>query len=275
MPVACNNHCMKMFNGCTLSNNHFAAMKTNHTISEIVKSDYRAAGVLEHFGIDFFSAGSMTIPEVCTSQHIDRKAIEQALDDLNTHPGHQDPHWNYAEWDTRFLVDFIVHAHHNYIRETVPELLRLGIRVAGESGRPGAAHRLRMLSQDLMDDITRHLDLEEEVIFPYIVDLETALRENRAFVAPRFGRVESPIGEVERMHSRALELLQEIRTQSGHYEIPENATPDRKAWLALLKEFDADLHLHLHLENNILFPRAIALEAELLNRKGFTTIWFG
>ena len=251
-------------------------MKSIFTIGEIVTADYRAAGVLENFGIDFCKTGNQTLNEVCEEQHLDKDLLEKSLKDLSACPGHQDPHWNYADWDTRFLVDFIIHAHHKYIRETLPGLIRSGEKVAKEAGlgrvQIQAIHRL---SQALADEITAHLEVEERVIFPYILGLEAALKENVGFVAPEFGRVESPIRQIELQHNEAVAVLQQLRTLTNNYTLPENAPANQKAWYALLKEFDADMHLHIHLEKNILFPRAIGLEAELLDRKGYTTIWFG
>ncbi len=251
-------------------------MKTKSTIGEIVTADYRAAGVLETFGIDFCNEGDKTLLEVCEEQHLEKEALEKSLKDLNAKPGHQDPHWNYVEWDTGFLIEFIVHAHHTYIRETLPELIRLGEKVARAHGlsRVGI-QEIHRLSQALADEITGHLEEEERLVFPYILGLESALNENVSFTAPEFGRVESPIREIEHQHTQAVEVLQEIRRLTNQYRVPAKASADQSAWYALLKEFDADMHLHIHLEKNILFPRAMALEEKLLERKGYTTIWFG
>ncbi len=256
--------------------NQSLAMKTISTIGEIVTADYRAAGVLETFGIDFCNTGDKTLFEVCEEKHLDKDLLEKSLKELSASPGHQDPHWNYAEWDTRFLIDFIIHAHHKYIRETIPEIIRRGEKVAREQGLGRILiHEIHRLSQMLTDEITTHLDMEEQVIFPYILDLECALNENVPFVAPEFGRVESPIRKIECQHAQAVNILQEIRRLTNQYRLPAKTSAGQSAWYALLKEFDADMHLHIHLEKNILFPRAMALEEKLLERKGYTTIWFG
>jgi len=251
-------------------------MTTKATIGEIVTTDYRAAGVLDTFGIDFCRTGKKTLEEVCGEQHLDELMLEKALTDLNNSPGHQNPHWNFSDWDTRFLVEFIVHTHHNYIRESMPELLRLGKIVSGAPGPKHAAmQEVLILIQKFEGELKRHLEVEEQAMFPYILDMESVRDHAIAFVEPKFGRVESPIRQLENQHELAVNVLQEIRTLTGDYIPPAGAWPEHRTWYVLLKEFDADMHLHLHLENNILFPRALALEAELLACKGFTTIWFG
>ncbi|MBP6828195.1 MAG: DUF542 domain-containing protein [Saprospiraceae bacterium] len=251
-------------------------MKTTSTIGEIVAADYRAASVLDNYGVDYCNAGNKTLNQVCEEEHLDKASLENALADLSGNPGHQDPHWNYSEWDTRFLIEFIVHAHHQYIRETIPVLIRTGAKAAQQRGlNKSTVQEILRLSQALADDIETHLDVEETVIFPYILNLETALKDNAACIAPEFGRVESPIRKIAQQHAQASGLLKEIRALTTDYKIPAHASAELHAWYSLLKEFDADLHLHIHLENNILFPRAVALESELLDRKGYTTIWFG
>ncbi|MBK7937183.1 MAG: hemerythrin domain-containing protein [Lewinellaceae bacterium] len=119
-----------------------------------------------------------TLHEVCEERHLDKDLLENSLKNLSCSPGHQDPHWNYAGWDTRFLVDFIIHAHHKYIRETLPVILRTGEKIAGEAGLGRVRiQEIHHMSQALSDEVTAHLETEERVIFPYILDLEAALKK--------------------------------------------------------------------------------------------------
>ncbi|HRI60196.1 MAG TPA: DUF542 domain-containing protein, partial [Saprospiraceae bacterium] len=100
------------------------------TISEIVTADYRAARVLEAYGIDFCFSGKKTLQEASEEQHLSSVMLEKALDNLKMQPNGSPVHWNFTEWDTRFLVEYIVHTHHNYIRRVVPEMLRLGEQIS-------------------------------------------------------------------------------------------------------------------------------------------------
>lgn len=246
------------------------------TISEIVTADYRAAKVLEAYGIDFCFSGNKTLQEVSEEQHLNNGALEQALAGLKTHPNGTPVHWDFTEWETRFLVDYIIHTHHNYIRRAMPQLLRTGeqLRVAEGVPFPEIEDIYRKLLE-LESRTRQHLTSEEYALFPYILELETVRNSKLPFAAPEFGRVDNPIRAIEADHMICVGLFRDIRALSSEFTAPHHAAQEHRMWYAMLKEFDADMHLHIHLENNILFPRAVALEAELLRRKGFTSIWFG
>lgn len=250
-------------------------MKANSTIRELVTADYRTVDVLNRFGIDFCESGQQTLSEACQQLHLDESAIDHALADLHSGNGHL-PYWNYAAWDSKFIVEFILHAHHHFLRTGVAELIELGELILGDL-RTGAAdvseiHRLvRRLSEDLL----KYLDLEEKKLFPYILDLEAAKTAHIAVIAPEFGRLENPVRQMEQWHASAVQFLHDIRKKAQKVKVPSSAPAELVSWLALLEEFDANMHLFIHLEANILFPRALAAEAGLLERVGFTTIWFG
>lgn len=246
------------------------------TISEIVTADYRAARVLESYGIDFYFSGKKTLKEVSDEQHLNNAALEKALANLKLQPNGSPAHWNFAEWETRFLVGYIIHTHHSYIRKVMPELLRLGERLSSMQGEhfPEITEINRRVNE-LANRTRQHLTSEEYALFPYILEMESVRDSKLPFVAPEFGRVEKPVRAIESEHMICVGLLREIRMLSGEFTPPHTASQEQRTWYAMLKEFDADMHLHIHLESNILFPRAVALEAELLQRKGFTSVWFG
>lgn len=251
-------------------------MNPKSTIGEIVTADYRAAGILDLYGIDFCSAGNKTIQEVSDEQHIDRDVLEKALEDLNTYQGPLPEHWNYAEWDTKFLVEFITHTHHTYVRKVMPELLRLGAKVSDKEGEKyPETRKINNILADVAARARQHIMSVEYALFPYIVEMESVRESKLPFLAPKFGRVENPVRLIENEHQKTAKALKEIRVLSQNFSAPSGVSADFGRWYALLKEYDADTRLHIHLESNILFPRAIALEAELLEQKGFTSIWFG
>jgi regulator of cell morphogenesis and NO signaling len=158
----------------------------------------------------------------------------------------------------------------------MPELVRLGAHVSATEGAEfPETIKINQMVMELADRTRQHLMSEEYALFPYILEMENVRDSEQPFVAPEFGRVEKPVRAIENEHMICIGLLRSIRALSGEFIAPHGASQEQRTWYAMLKELNADLHLHIHIENNILFPRAIALEAELLQRKGFTSIWFG
>ncbi|MCC6282041.1 MAG: DUF542 domain-containing protein [Saprospiraceae bacterium] len=240
------------------------------SINEIVTEDYRTALILDAYGIDFCYSGKKTLEEVSEEQHLDRHILEQALSNLNDLP----PHWDYAAWDTKFLLEFIVHTHHNYIRETLPKLLLLSeIVIEKDSDNHPEMRPVSILLKELDQCVKQHLVSEEYALFPYLLEMELARNNKQYFIAAENGRLEKPIHAIVKDHYRTVRNLKKIRELSQYFQPPHGACRECVIWYQLLREFDADMRLHIHLENNILFPRALALEAELSGRTDFTPVW--
>ena len=245
------------------------------TIKEIVTADYRAAKVLEDYGIDFCYSGSKTLEEISQEQHLSNVVLEKALANLNMQPNKGVLQWNFKEWKTRFLIEYITHTHHYYIRKVSPELVRLGERVSvAEGERFPETSEIYRLVIELTNRSQQHLTSEEYALFPYILEMEAVRDSKRPFVAPEFGRVEKPVHAIENEHMVCIGLLRSVRALSSDFTAPHRASQEHRSWYTLLREFNSDLHLHIHLENHILFPRAIGLEAELLQRRSITRIGF-
>ncbi|MBX2892799.1 MAG: hemerythrin domain-containing protein [Saprospiraceae bacterium] len=186
------------------------------------------------------------------------------------------PTVDYATWDTKMLVEHIVGTHHVNIRKTMPELLGLGAVVSAlEAERHPETREIYERLLQLDNCMRQHITSVEYALFPYILEMENVYFSKLPFVAPAFGRVEKPIRIIENEHNRCADLLKDIRMLSAEFVAPLDASAEHLQWYALLRAFDADMRLHYHLECNILFPRAIAQETALLERKGFTSIWFG
>jgi regulator of cell morphogenesis and NO signaling len=162
-----------------------------------------------------------------------------------------------SRWTVERLVDHIVENHHRYVRESAPRIaayLAKLVHVHGVRHRELAlvAARFDALSRELL----QHMFKEERILFPYIRELATEPR-----VAPSpFGTVENPIRMMEREHDEAGALQQEIRRLTGNYAVPADGCATYRACLEELAQFERDLHRHVHLENNVLFPRAVELE---------------
>jgi len=227
------------------------------TIGDIVASDFRTAGVFEAFGIDFCCGGRQSIAEACESAAIDRGMLERALRALPPATEHGDG--DMTQWSPERLIDHIVTTHHAYVRSASPEIGRYLAKLVEVHGqRHSELARIAASFDQMSRDLHQHMMKEERVLFPYIRELATAGR--RAPAESPFGSVENPIRMMEREHRDAGDELRVIRELADDYVPPADACATYRVCFAQLAAFEQDLHRHVHLENNVLFPRAIELE---------------
>jgi regulator of cell morphogenesis and NO signaling len=233
------------------------------TIGEIVKSDYRKAEVFKKFGIDFCCGGKKTLSKVCKEKGINIEEVEKALQNTDTQPrGRQT---NYDSWSLTFLSEYIINTHHNYVREAIPVLLTYSQKVAA---RHGAWHpeviKVAQHFAVVASELSEHMEKEELILFPYIKRLENAFENESDLPVSPFGTVQNPIKMMEEEHEAAGNEMEEIRKLTNNYTLPEGACTTFTLLYQKLEEFDTDLHEHVHLENNILFPKAVQLEKEFV-----------
>lgn len=167
-------------------------------------------------------------------------------------------------WDIDFLTDHILNVHHTYVRQAIPVIFEYTQNVAkvyGEKHPEVIVIAEKFL--DLTDELNRHICKEEEILFPYIKHLAIANSYGMKIEPSPFGAVESPINMMEQEHDIVGEIMEEIKILSDNYSPPSDACATYKLSYLKLKEFEDDLHKHVHLENNILFPKAIELEKKL------------
>jgi regulator of cell morphogenesis and NO signaling len=224
------------------------------TVGDIVAEDWRAAAVFEEFGIDFCCGGRRSVADACQAAGVDAAAVERALEQLHIVDSTEEA----AQWPVARLVDHIVAAHHDYVRVALP-------RIAGYLAKLAQVHGARHpeLAQVAAEfevmgrDLLQHMRKEEHVLFPYIRDLEGPARPGPS----PFGTVENPIRMMEREHEEAGAQLREIRRLTSDYTAPADGCTTYRVCFEELAHFERDLHRHVHLENNILFPKAVQLEA--------------
>lgn len=231
------------------------------TIGEMVAEDYRKAEIFKRNGIDFCCGGKKTVLEVCRQKGIDPGTIArelQALDERADVSGTPDV----RSWPLPLLMDYIVQIHHQYIRETAPRIVEYARKVARVHGHawPENIEIVRIFTM-VQQELDSHMMKEEQVLFPYIRRLAEASKNGQDLPHAPFGSVANPIGMMESEHEEAGEALREIRALSHDYTPPEGACNTYRVLYSLLEEFENDLHRHVHLENNILHPRALELEA--------------
>jgi regulator of cell morphogenesis and NO signaling len=225
------------------------------TVGEIVATDFRTASVFEQFGIDFCCGGRRSLADACRTAAADPDAVRRALDALPPEGGEADE----RRWSVDHLIDHIVSTHHAYVRAAMPttaqHLAKL-ISVHGE--RHPELARIADTFDNVRQELQQHLMKEEHVLFPYIRELATTT-DGRPHPSP-FGTVKNPIRMMEREHRAAGDQMHLIRELTNGYAPPADGCATYRVTFAELAEFERDLHRHVHLENNLLFPKAVALE---------------
>ena len=232
------------------------------TIGEIVSEDYRTAAVFASFGIDFCCKGNRTLDEACNTKAVDLAMVRHKLDEVyNTQQGNAR---DFNSWPIDLLADYIEKQHHRYVEKQIPiinQYLTKLCKVHGDR-HPELFEIEREFSQSA-GELAKHMKKEELVLFPYIRNMVKALEANQTLQDPHFMTVKNPIQMMLREHDVEGNRFRKIAELSNHYTPPADACTTYKVAYATLKEFEDDLHLHIHLENNILFPKSIELEKEV------------
>ncbi len=234
------------------------------TVREIALEQPHSIRVFEHFGIDYCCGGRKPLAEACAARDVSVDAVLAALDYAATAAEPSPVDW--SQTPLQDLIEHIVAKHHSYVKAELPRLAALAQKVVNRHGDtqahlPALQNAIAQLDQEL----THHLAKEENVLFPYIVTLEAAMVSGGAIPDACFGTVANPIAMMTSEHDAAGGLLAEIDLLSDHFTTPVGACPIYHAYYDGLREFEQDLHQHIHLENNILFPRAILLEASAMS----------
>ncbi len=234
------------------------------TIGEIVASDYRASDVFRSYGIDFCCGGQISIAEACNENPGCEERIMAELDELFQSPDSNT--LNFNEWAAGFLADYIQNTHHSFVRREIPVLLEYLDKIAQVHGgnHPELPIVFNLFSASA-EALLEHMKKEEHVLFPAIKSMEASQQQNTGFSKPGFGTVHNPIHQMLQEHDKEGDRFRKIADLTNDYRIPEDACNTYMVALSKLQAFENDLHKHIHLENNILFPKAIALEKSLLS----------
>ncbi len=231
----------------------------NQTVREIALAQPASIRVFERYGIDYCCGGRKPLAEACAERSVAVDVVLQALE-LATYDPSQPQH-NWASTPLAELIAHIIATHHAYVTRELPRLQELADKVVA---RHGAAHpellTIQQIVQALAAELTQHLSKEELVLFPYITQMEQQAGK-QGLPHSCFGTVANPISMMEHEHDSAGRSLAEIRKLSHNLTPPADACPTWHAFYQAIKEFEADLHQHIHLENNILHPRAIQMES--------------
>ena len=236
--------------------------ENEETLGQIAAKDLRKAQVFKKYGLDFCCGGKKTVKQACAEKGLDVTKVEHELRQADTLPSTRPI--PYGDWSLDFLADYIVNTHHSYVLKTLPDITAYSKKVARVhgNGHPELI-RINQLVTEIDAELSGHMVKEERILFPYIKHL-VAKKENKDTLTPvHFGSVQSPIKMMEMEHEMVGKSLDEIRKLSNNYLLPEDACASYSLLYRLLDEFEEDLHLHIHLENNILFPKALETEQQL------------
>jgi len=240
-----------------------SVLLAQRSLSDIVNDDLRAAGVLERFGLDYCCHGRQTLVDAARDRGIQATDVIQALDALGPRTADSDvpPAWD----DLAVLARHIVDHHHRYVRTTVAPVTAMLDKLVNRHGdRHPELAQVRLTFLQLADELLTHLDKEEHLLFPYVTDLADAKRSGTAPPPGPFTTALHPIRVMEMDHALAGELVEQLRRLTGGFAAPADACTTYRACYAELAHFEADLHRHIHLENNVLFPRALELERAMI-----------
>ncbi len=229
------------------------------TVREIALENPASIRVFEKFGIDYCCGGRKPLAQACAERALDPTAVLAALETAAEPPDHGATDWTTASLES--LCNHIVQTHHEYVRAAIPRLTELARKVVSRHGADRSElPRIQQLIHSLGEELLQHLGKEESILFPYIANLE----RNLASCGPRslgcFGTVRNPIHVMMAEHDAAGDILAQIRQLSNGYTPPVGACPTYFGFYQALSDFERDLHQHIHLENNILFLRAIEME---------------
>ncbi|MFD1161671.1 iron-sulfur cluster repair di-iron protein [Hwangdonia seohaensis] len=230
-------------------------------IGQFVAEDYRTAAVFSKYKIDFCCNGNRSINEACEKKGIDSNVLLDELHSVLNNKGGESI--DYKSWPLDLLIDYIEKKHHRYVEEKIPVLrqfLDKLCRVHGE--RHPELFKVNELFTASAGELAAHMKKEELILFPFVKKMVSATLSQGAVQSPQFGTVENPIAMMMQEHDNEGERFREIAALTNDYNPPADACNTYRVTYAMLEEFEQDLHLHIHLENNILFPKAIKLEQQ-------------
>ena len=237
------------------------SVTTEKTVRELALENPAATRVFEKLGIDYCCGGNQSLEQAC---HAANLPIDQVLDSLEAAELAAQSAAKDRDWQREPLGDLVTHiksTHHKYTREEIARLGHLFDKVCSVHGKnhPELLH-ISASFRSLAQELTMHMMKEEMVLFPYIARMEEAVIQKEPILPPPFGSVQNPVSMMMHEHDSAGDALRAMREASSGYAAPPDACVSYQTLYKALAEFEADLHQHIHLENNLLFPRAIAME---------------
>jgi regulator of cell morphogenesis and NO signaling len=230
------------------------------SVRELALENPTSARVFEKLGIDYCCGGKKSLEEACRAANLSIDHVVASLEQASQGPGNQET----QNWDTEplaVLMGHIQNTHHKYTREEIARLGPLFEKVCSvHGGNHPELLKVREAFKGLAEELGAHMMKEEMILFPCIVRMEAAVARKESIARAPFGSLQNPISMMEHEHDSAGNALREMKQASHGYSAPADACVSYQTLYKALEGFEADLHQHIHLENNILFPRAVAME---------------
>lgn len=232
------------------------------TIGEIVAADYRTAALFSQLGIDFCCKGHRTLEEVCSKKNLNPDNIKHDLTSIMSKS--DDNNIDFKSWEIDLLADYVEKTHHRYIEEKSQVLLAMLDKICKVHGdRHPELFEINQLFLESAQELAAHMKKEELILFPFIRKMVIAKRGQQPLERPHFGTVENPISMMMHEHDAEGERFRKITLLTENYNPPADACTTYRTAFSMLDHFEKDLHKHIHLENNILFPNAQQMEKML------------
>jgi regulator of cell morphogenesis and NO signaling len=234
---------------------------TTKTVREYAIETPQTIPVFEKLGIDYCCGGNRPLDEACSAANLNLDRVLQSLESAIAEPPRPSQR-ELVSGSLAELISHIVRTHHVFVRTRIPEIEQLLAKVKAKHGanHPELA-KIEIVFRGLGQELMTHLMKEENILFPYIERMEEAVLQHDPILPPPFGTVANPVRMMEHEHDNAGIALKLLREASQDYTPPANACTSFRALYTALEAFEKDLHQHIHLENNVLFPRAIKLES--------------
>lgn len=227
----------------------------------LVAENYKYADIFKKHHIDFCCGGGVSVSEACRKKDVDEKALLQELESI----GKEKPvDYDYKNWELDKLTEHIKRVHHHYVRENLPVLIAYATKVAKVHGdEHPETKEVKQQIDALEEELIPHLNKEEIVLFPYINNLALTSRQGGQPNQAPFGTVKYPVKAMMIEHDNAGDILKHLASLTNDFTPPEDACNTYRVLYHKLEEFQNDLFLHIHLENNILFPKSKKLEVQV------------
>ncbi|PKL85954.1 MAG: iron-sulfur cluster repair di-iron protein [Ignavibacteriae bacterium HGW-Ignavibacteriae-1] len=236
-------------------------LNTSQTIGSFVANDYRTATVFQKYGIDFCCKGGRTIEEVSQKKNISPDALLNELNDAVKQSNGSSI--DFRTWEPDLLADYIERKHHRYVRQTIPALLQFLDKLCEvHGGNHPELFEIRAEFSASAEQLSLHMEKEEQVLFPFVRKMVASKLNESTEAASNIGEIQNPIEIMMQEHETEGDRFRKIAELSNNYATPADGCTTYRVAYALLKEFETDLHFHIHLENNILFPTALKMEKE-------------